>query len=537
MNRIDNSGKGIAGLGRGEDSMIAHVAPGEMVVPPVLSPETQETIKQEMIAVGLDPNEYTVGQGMSINPITGMAEFGFLKKLGKSLKKVVKKVAPIAGALLLPGVGGALGAGLSGVGSALGIPSGIGSSILGGSGILDKAKAIRTGIGGLFGMGGGQPTEKAIQQGDTLYSISQSTGVPLQEIMDANPGIDPQALVIGDTIAIPGVNVPSTGFNIGRAILGKGNTPSLIKGIEDSLKGPDGQFGGGDGSFMGINPGLASLAALYGKAVKEDFKKKEGGLKDIRQSIRPDLMPAPTFTGFDLGIRPEMAEGGEILDPNNLPDATKQKIENIYRKLYLSNPSEERNRRQPATNLLTKDENELLNQYVAGKLRRDAPALSKYMDLIGFDRIKDDAPFMQGAKMASTALGLAGSLPVARVRSRLNPELSIGSNPILEKVLADRKKMFGYAEGGLMDNELDLRLGGPSIGPGTGTSDDIPAMLSDGEFVMTSAANNGLGGFRITKSETGIEIMPSGKPDRQKGARNMDRLMKMFEQYNDIGKV
>ena len=248
-------------------------------------------------------------------------------------------------------------------------------------------------------------------------------------------------------------------------------------------------------------------------------------------------MPAPTFTGFDLGIRPEMAEGGEILDPNNLPDATKQKIENIYRKLYLSNPSEERNRRQPATNLLTKDENELLNQYVAGKLRRDAPALSKYMDLIGFDRIKDDAPFMQGAKMASTALGLAGSLPVARIRSRLNPELGIGSNPILEKVLADRKKMFGYAEGGLMDNELDLRLGGPSIGPGTGTSDDIPAMLSDGEFVMTSAANNGLGGFKITKSETGIEIMPSGKPDRQKGARNMDRLMKMFEQYNDIGKV
>ena len=92
MKRIDNSGKGIAGLGRGEDSMIAHVAPGEMVVPPVLSPETQETIKQEMIAVGLDPNEYTVGQGMSINPITGMAEFGFLKKLGKSLKKVVKKL-------------------------------------------------------------------------------------------------------------------------------------------------------------------------------------------------------------------------------------------------------------------------------------------------------------------------------------------------------------------------------------------------------------------------------------------------------------
>ena len=396
MMNIDNPG-GIAGLGRGEDTMLAHVAPGEMVVPPVLSPETQATIKQEMIAVGLDPNQYTVGDGMSINPITGMAEFGFLKKLGKSLKKVVKKVAPIAGALLIPGVGGALSGALGGIGSAIGIPSGIGSSLLGGKGVLGTLGSIRGGIGGMLGMGGEQPAQQTIQQGDTLNSIAAANNVSVDQLLQANPSIkDPNAIVAGDTIAIPGVNVPSTGFNIGRSILGKGNTPGFIKGIEDSLKGPDGQFGGGDGSFMGINPGLASLATLYGKAVKSDFEKKQGGLKDIRQSIRPDLMPAPTFTGFDLGIRKA-------------------------------------------------------------------------------------------------------------------------------------------AMGGLQ--ELDMRMGGPSVGPGTGTSDDIPAMLSDGEFVMTSAANNGLGGFKITKTETGIELIPNGAPDRQKGAKNMDKLMKTFEQFNDIGKV
>ena len=96
----------------------------------------------------------------------------------------------------------------------------------------------------------------------------------------------------------------------------------------------------------------------------------------------------------------------------------------------------------------------------------------------------------------------------------------------------------GFAYGtpdGLMANELDLRPGGPSIGPGTGTSDDIPAMLSDGEFVMTSAANNGLGGFKVTKTKTGIELIPNGKPDRQKGAKNMDELMKTFEQFNKVG--
>tara|TARA_Y100001963_G_scaffold130485_1_gene186843 strand:- start:365 stop:1087 length:723 start_codon:yes stop_codon:yes gene_type:complete len=240
-------------------------------------------------------------------------------------------------------------------------------------------------------MGGGQPTEQTIQQGDTLTSIAAANNISVEELMAANPMItDKNAIVAGDTIAIPGVNVPrSGGFNLGRMLIGEGKTPDFIKGIEDRIKGQ------GDG--IGGNAGLMALAALYGKAVKEDFKKKEGGLKDIRQSIRPDLMPAPTFTGFDLGIRKPAAMGGL--------------------------------------------------------------------------------------------------------------------------------------------QELDMRMGGPSIGPGTGTSDDIPAMLSDGEFVMTSAANNGLGGFKITKSETGIEIMPSGKPDRQKGARNMDRLMKMFEQYNDIGKV
>ena len=425
MNRIDNSGKGIAGLGRGEDSMLAHVAPGEMVVPPVISPKTQEIIKREMMAVGLDPNEYTVGGGMSINPITGMAEFGFLKKLGKSLKKVVKKVAPIAGALLIPGVGGALGGALSSAGAALGIPSGIGSSLLGGKGILDTAAAVRGGIAGLTGLGGGeQPAQQTIQEGDTLYSISKSTGVPLDQIMKANPGIDPNALVIGDTVAIPGVNVPSTsgGFLGGKTPLQFASSKLLPQGIEDMLgTGPQGGglFGSqqpgqqqtSGGMFGGINPGIAAMAALYGKAVKESYKDREGGMKDIRQSIRPDLMPAPTFTGFDLGIRKQAAMGG--------------------------------------------------------------------------------------------------------LQER--PGFAIGRSA--------------------MANELDMRNGGSSIGPGTGTSDDIPAMLSDGEFVMTSAANNGLGGFKITKTETGIELTPNGKPDRQKGAKNMDKLMKTFEQFNKIGQV
>jgi len=438
MNRTDNSGKGIAGLGRGEDSMLAHVAPGEMVVPPVISPQTQKIIEQEMMSAGLDPSEYTVGQGMSINPITGMAEFGFLKKLGKSLKKVVKKVAPIAGVVLpfIPGFQALTPALQGAISGGLGKASGLSTkdALLGGLTVgmgakFRNARQAAAGAGGitdaaskakrpLFGKEGrfrdffvkGSDDKNFL---DNVFGGLRGGGD--QEVMYEDQfGNEVSA---AEYAAMSDVDKPMYSQvrspNIVRRLLGSTPGQSGIGVIEDLIKGRESDFtkergeGGGllgsmtgSTSGGGLNPALLAMAALYGKAVKSDFEKKEGGLKDIRQSVRPDLMPAPTFQGFDLGIRPGMKYGGS-------------------------------------------------------------------MD----------------------------------------------------------------------EEELDMRMGGPSIGPGTGTSDDIPAMLSDGEFVMTSAANNGLGGFKVTKTETGIELIPSGKPNRQKGAKNMDKLMKTFEQFNKVGQA
>ena len=438
MNRTDNSGKGIAGLGRGEDSMLAHVAPGEMVVPPVISPQTQKIIEQEMMSAGLDPSEYTVGQGMSINPITGMAEFGFLKKLGKSLKKVVKKVAPIAGVVLpfIPGFQALTPALQGAISGGLGKASGLSTkdALLGGLTVgmgakFRNARQAAAGAGGitdaaskakrpLFGKEGrfrdffvkGSDDKNFL---DNVFGGLRGGGD--QEVMYEDQfGNEVSA---AEYAAMSDVDKPMYSQvrspNIVRRLLGSTPGQSGIGVIEDLIKGRESDFtkergeGGGllgsmtgSTSGGGLNPALLAMAALYGKAVKSDFEKKEGGLKDVRQSVRPDLMPAPTFQGFDLGIRPGMKYGGS-------------------------------------------------------------------MD----------------------------------------------------------------------EEELDMRMGGPSIGPGTGTSDDIPAMLSDGEFVMTSAANNGLGGFKVTKTETGIELIPSGKPNRQKGAKNMDKLMKTFEKFNELGKV
>ena len=76
---------------------------------------------------------------------------------------------------------------------------------------------------------------------------------------------------------------------------------------------------------------------------------------------------------------------------------------------------------------------------------------------------------------------------------------------------------LGALMGGMGDmmpsGDLDMRPGGESVGPGTGTSDDIPAMLSDGEFVMTAAAVEGAGGG-----------------DRDLGSERMMNMMKNFEQ-------
>jgi hypothetical protein len=56
------------------------------------------------------------------------------------------------------------------------------------------------------------------------------------------------------------------------------------------------------------------------------------------------------------------------------------------------------------------------------------------------------------------------------------------------------------------------RRTGQIAGPGTETSDDIPAMLSDGEFVMTAQAVRG-----------------AGNGSRQRGMKKMYDAMRQFE--------
>ena len=375
MNIVDNSGKGLAALGRNEDRFMAHVAQGEMVVPPVISDNTKALIRQEMQAVGLNPQEYEVGQGMSINPITGQAEFGFLKKLAKSVKKVVKKVAPIAA--VIPGPwqpfaavyqkGNAalsLAKGEGGLGDIMTVMAGGNQSLFGDKGAFSKIGMIGDGVadnftkavgGGFFDSLGkiGQVAQKdaagnilkdasgemvtkfnplaygsnvlkskasdqkqgyggllggnvgkynvntgmmeyldaagdittniadiASQGFNPLQSISPMSNIPTEYVNTAGEVVSAaDAATLDPTVQASLTPIPSSaGILEGKGPIEYLSAKLLPQSVENALgTGPGGEgllsgsSGGGGGS--GINPQMAALALLYGKAVKDAAKK------------------------------------------------------------------------------------------------------------------------------------------------------------------------------------------------------------------------------------------------------------------------
>jgi hypothetical protein len=98
----------LAQAGRGEDTALAHVRPGEVVIPPEAfeDPEFESLIEKKFKELNIDPARMVVGVGIaSLNPITGLEEFGWFKKVAKSTKKVVTKVIkPLAAvAQFIPG--------------------------------------------------------------------------------------------------------------------------------------------------------------------------------------------------------------------------------------------------------------------------------------------------------------------------------------------------------------------------------------------------------------------------------------------------
>ena len=400
--------------GRGEDTRLAHLMEGEVVVPPHIlarNKSLKKALERHLAKTGTNLSDITVGSGTtSINPYTGLEEFGFLSNLWKKVKKVIDPIAKVASVIPGPWQPAAaiytkgksvynLAKGEGGIGDLVNVFTGPSfkdsfQTISGREGnffdklIGDKSKYTlgNVGEGIKSALGFGQTTQDyTIKSGDTLSDIAAANNTTVEALAKANNITDPSKIFAGQTLSVPGSkNIFS---RVGDFVGGLDGTPGFQ--FSDITAGMQklGDLNKGFRESTGINPALLTLAKYYGDATEKALEKESGGMGDIRQSLRPDL------------------------------------------------------------------------------------AYSTYGGIGGFD--------------------------------------------------------LGYAEGGEV---MDMRAGGESIGPGTGTSDDIPAMLSDGEFVMTAKANLGSGSVGLKKGKGGImELVPQGEPDRQRGADNMMKLMRYFE--------
>lgn len=160
-----------AKYGRNGDKMMAHVTPGEMVVPkPVMdaNPALALHIAHAIMSSGADPSRYRVGKDMSINPKTGKPEFGFFFGrggifgghggfLGNPITRTASEIAasfiPVVGPYASAAIGataGGTGAGQQGSGS-------IGGALTGGLegyGIGAGTQAVAGALGSASGASG-----------------------------------------------------------------------------------------------------------------------------------------------------------------------------------------------------------------------------------------------------------------------------------------------------------------------------------------------------------------------------------------------
>ena len=204
----------LASQGRYGDQMIAHVAPGEVILPKklVADPELKKQLEELYEKFGVSLDQYTVGNDAnSINPNTGIMEFGFLSDLWKG----IKKNAPTIGHIVGFAVGGPIGAGIGGA------------------------------IGG------------AVKEGDLGYALKQgATGFALGS-MAAGGGLT-HGTMANPSIGFGAGGVSSGGVggffeNIGANLRGAfgGTMPSTATGIGTSFK-----------SLTGMEKGLAALTGI-----------------------------------------------------------------------------------------------------------------------------------------------------------------------------------------------------------------------------------------------------------------------------------
>ena len=548
----------LAEYGRHEDEYMVHAAEGETVIPMAVleaNPHLRESLFAQMEAMGLDPERYVVGSELnSINPVTGQPEF-FLKKLFKGVKKLVKKVVKVVKkalpailpiALSFTPLGPVFGAALG---------SGIGSLMQGGS-FKDalKAAVISGGIGGLSaGISGGMQAAKsgAGTFGEGFMSGAKGAfGNVGERFSQTLGGARPEgASYFGSPFRpIEAPDLPPTGAGVSNALQNQidARVDAQIKAglpqnfptdpvrqglvtVEDLPIGPSAQAGPVSG---------APPQAAGGRLVRDPSKlvlDPEGVLSagpttefmpvDFAENFRQDAGKFVPETRYAL---PEVTfdDVTPLKDPPPVDLRTRADSNIAQRGFdYLTAKG-----RAPAE--IATDVTKAGNDYIAEMTRlgiepteaglRAAQAAARPGTLTRF-----------GPSMALAGIGAAGAgffdppemedgeeededaIPTYDPEGYKKYLLDFPTAPIYS--LSDIRvpgRPVGFAAdgGGIAALEEFPRRSGRIAGPGTERSDDVPAMLSDGEFVMTAKAVRG-----------------AGNGSRNDGMRKMYQMMRTFE--------
>jgi len=476
----------LAAEGRNGDTRLAHLRVGEVVLPPEAFEDEQfeSMVGAKFKELDLDPEQYVVGGGIaSLNPITGLEEFGWFKKTFKSLKKVVKKVAPIA--MFIPGIGTALGAALGGIGG------------------LAGAGMAKIGLGGLAStIGGGLST--------ALGGLG-SLGIP---------GISP---IAGGAVA--------------------GGSGSVLSTIGGALKNPlaGGVFGGAGSTYGGLDPSVAGNQDFFRRTLD---KFVSAAPKNTAESIQKML---------DEGVSPEdIAKQLETQQPGILQQfmsgvggmlgmgAGGGGIGSLLPLLAaggLGKLAYDETKNMRGVDLIPLTQEGATGRYnieaeVNRRMGLPAPNPTEYglLPANTFDPLTGGrrAPVEVAQNVAADPVGVTDpAIEETPVMARYGGAIMSARNGGYVMPMA-------YKKGGKVSTEDFERMNGGINGEGTETSDDVPAMLSDGEFVMTGQAVRGAGAFDLAQGDGGIiTLTPNGSENRDGGTALMYEMMDLFAEFAD----
>ena len=555
----------LAQFGREEDDRIAHVATGETIIPMAVfeeDPELKEALFTRMREMGIDPERYIVGNELnSINPVTGQPEF-FLKKIFKGIKKAVKgvvkvfkKLAPVILSVglnfMFPGLGtiaaGALGSGIgtlvqggslkdalkaAALGGAVGgLASGVGSVMQGGEFLAGVKSGLPTGFGG-----GINPTIPA----PDVSKIVEGTGVDVVDGAIApkvTPKVaDPTALTASEAVQQSAASSKGGFFSPegGAGTLSQSaNTAADLAAQEAAKLKAQGIATGTSNTNLtaGLTPPGAPSYATPGASAKTIA---ERSLQKASTQLDPFVPASDAATTAVDAAGTTSADTSNLFNPST-EMLTKEGIAQLSKDAGLNKLSF----LDSIKKFFTTGKPEFLKQafipdsITAGELKQffTEQGITGYTPEVGANIL--DSLAQQGINPGLLRKYLPGAIAGTGIASAAGffdvPEMEplpdafggmtgqklidmYPSQYTLSAPGAYVAPSMAAADGGGIDTSKFPRRNGRISGPGTETSDDIPAMLSDGEFVMTAKAVRG-----------------AGNGSREAGMRNMYNMMSRFE--------